>query len=365
MIRAIQAAVLLFVTGSMLLTCSDEQPPAPPVIQAPDTSSHDIAWTTDVVGDAESTFHGLFAINDSIVYAVGTFLKRDSAGKLDLNPYNAARWDGKSWTALRIPVLVCGTNVTDPIELEAGFGFSEDRIHVFPGGMLVEKTDSGYHYDCNLQFILRAPFRTVFAYSNDDYYLIGDKGTVVHWDGTKFSREETGVQWETKDIYGNQDELWAVAGTPSDYKGGVLYKSRAGNWKIVDSLSDGGKRSVNSVWCDTKPYQESGFVILAGRGIWYRDTTWKRPPQEVTGGNLGLGNVYFDAVRGTARNDVFAVGDFDIVAHYNGKSWKFYDELFRYPSGGILASVAFTRHDIFFAGGDPDGKARILHGRRK
>ena len=366
MIRAAHVAVLLFLTGSILLTCSNDQPPAPSVTPAPDTTSHEIAWTTDVVGDAECTLLGLFTIDDSIVYAVGTLLKRDSTGKLDLNPYNAARWDGKSWTALRIPVLQCGTFVTDPIYIQAGFGFSENRIHLFPPGPLVEMTDSGYRYDCSLQFNIYGPTRSVFPYSNDDYYLIGDKGIVVHWDGKTFTREETRVQWETKDIYGNEQELWAVAGTPSDYKGGVLHKKRSGAWVAVDSLSDAGTRSVNSVWCDARPFEENGFVIFAGRGIWYRDTTWKRPPPNVTGGYLGLGNLYFSSVRGTASNDVFACGDFDIVVHFNGRNWHFYKELFKYPGGGILGSIAFTKHDVFITGGAySDGVGRIIHGKRR
>ena len=125
----------------------------------------------------------------------------------------------------------------------------------------------------------RGTVENVFAYSNEDYYLVGLNSTIINWDGTGFTREETGTRWETKDIYRNATDLWAVAGTPSDHKGGVLYKPRHGDWAPVDSLGDGGTRSVNSVWCDKRAYSDCGFVILAGAGIWYRDTTWKRPPQ--------------------------------------------------------------------------------------
>ncbi len=348
----------------LFTACTDDPPPAPPTEKPPDTTSHEISWSVSYLGDAETVLSKLFAVGDSIVYVVGRIRVRDSVGKLV--SYNAARWDGgDTWSLLQIPVLICGTDISDPIELRTGFGYDEQKLHFFTAAKSIQRIDTGYVTDCELQFKLYGSIQNVFAYSEDDYYIVGGNSTVIHWNGVGFIREETGTRWETRDIYGNEHDLWVVAGTPSNYKGGVLHKSRSGSWGVVDSLSDGGTRSVNSVWCDDRSYENGGFVILAGRGIWYRDTTWKRPPKDVTGGNLGLGDLYFNTVRGRGRNDVFAAGHFDIVTHFNGRTWKHYTELFKYPGGGILTSIAIIRNDVFICGAYPDGKGRIIHGRRK
>ncbi len=356
----------LLITGVVLINaCSDDPPPAPPNEKPPDTTSHEISWSVSYLGDAETVLSKLFAVGDSIVYVVGRIRVRDSVGKLV--SYNAARWDGgDTWSLLQIPVLICGTDISDPIELRTGFGYDEQKLHFFTAAKSIQRIDTGYVTDCELQFKLYGSIQNVFAYSEDDYYIVGGNSTVIHWNGMGFIREETGTRWETRDIYGNEHELWVVAGTPSARKGGVIHKLRQGSWGAVDSLSDGGNRSVGSVWCDERSYQNGGFVILAGRGIWYRDTTWRRPPNTVTsGGAPHLGDLYFSAVRGRARNDVFAVGDFDIVAHYNGRTWAWYPEIYNYPNGGILTSIALTKEDVFISRAHADGKGRIIHGRRK
>ena len=279
---------------AMIGACSDA-PPSPLVSPKADTTSHELLWNVDVVGDAQTSLQQFFVVNDSVVYVVGEIAMRDSTGKLEKYPYNAARWNGKSWQPIRIPILLCGTSHTYPAGLSAGFGFQESKLKFFTNN-LTELTDSGYRTHCDLAFILRGSTRNVFAYSDDDYYLIGGNSSITHWDGRAFMPEETGTSWETNDLYGNAYDLWAVAGTPSAYKGGVLYKPRGGNWSPVDSLSDGYKRSVNSVWCDSRPYDRDGFVALAGAG------------DMVSGHDLAATTQYNAARRSRSRQAVFLCG---------------------------------------------------------
>jgi hypothetical protein len=66
--------------------------------------------------------------------------------------------------------------------------------------------------------------------------------------------------------------------------------------------------------------------------------------------------------RGTAANDVYAVGHFGEVLHRSGKTWRSYQSEVGIP-GGIYRRVAAKGPLVIVAGTDPPWGA-ILVGRR-
>ena len=73
-----------------------------------------------------------------------------------------------------------------------------------------------------------------------------------------------------------------------------------------------------------------------------------------------LSNYHMESIRGTAENNIFAVGHFGFVAHYNGSTWHYYPELYRYA---IASSVAVIGNSVFVVGTD-GSQAFIYVGRR-
>ena len=73
-------------------------------------------------------------------------------------------------------------------------------------------------------------------------------------------------------------------------------------------------------------------------------------------------NIYTTAVRGNAWNDVFVVGHFGEVVHYNGMSWRSYRGVTGLTSG-VLNSVA-VKGNIVAAVGFTSTNAIVLTGRR-
>ncbi|MGH2567551.1 MAG: hypothetical protein ACRDGA_04375, partial [Bacteroidota bacterium] len=68
---------------------------------------------------------------------------------------------------------------------------------------------------------------------------------------------------------------------------------------------------------------------------------------------------YTRRVRGTDVHDVFVVGDFGFVAHYNGSSWRMYPE----AAVALYYSMDY-KNNLMIAVGARDGKAVILRMKR-
>ena len=325
-----------------------------------DTSSHSIQWERLYFGDGQSSFYDVTVINDTCAYAVGEIYVKDSTGKYE-DTYNAAKWDGKKWQLIRIMINSCGTQVYKPFAISCAYGLNPSLVY-FGAGVLGYYDGKQFFKDCSQFGKWTGSLFKIWSQNTSTQWLVGSKGWTCRKDQAVYTNIPSGTTRDLTDVYGNAHEVWAVGGYSNKNEGIVLLNKGSG-WEKIDSLSNSERRSISSVWCDDRGLTKGGFLVLAGRGIWFKDTTWKSPPSSILGGNLGLGNLFFNGIVGTRRNDVIAVGDFGIVLHYNGSSWKFYPELLNHPQGRLLVSVGMTKKNIFIVGFEND-RGIIIHGKR-
>jgi hypothetical protein len=83
---------------------------------------------------------------------------------------------------------------------------------------------------------------------------------------------------------------------------------------------------------------------------------WKRLRVPNTLYNMG-------GVEGSAANNIFVVGSFGVVLHWNGATWRQYDELLK-PEGGRLLQRVWTNGQEVFVVGSSQAEGVILHGRK-
>ncbi len=346
----------LLITGVVLINaCSDDPPPAPPN-DVTDTTSHDFLWTTYYLGDAQSHLQDVFAINDSDVWAVGEIYLRDSTGALN-KKYNAAHFDGAKWVLIAKYNPICGTPDSLITPFVTVFGIGQDAIWLTNGGMVQFFNGASFVHDCSILQYLKGTTTKIWGNSSDNLFFVGTNGSITHWDGVKFTRMESGTQQELLDISGLfRGRIYACGGT---FRGFVLEYDGT-NWKQIDSLSDVqiGRWSV---------FARDDFFAVGGHDLRYIDIkygdTLRTPPRTVSEGGLGNGRpIVTTSIRGSSRRNVFAVGGWQYVIHYNGKSWKWYEELWDL-TGPTQYSVGVTENNVFIVG-YKDGKATILHGRR-
>ncbi len=337
-----------------------QTPLAPP----PDTTSHNYSFETLFFGDAQSAFYDVYAVSDTNVWAVGWLFVRDSTGKLDTDhPYNTAHWDGKKWELVRVPFRECPYQTTYPSSISSVSAFSFQRIFFIGRGLPTVKYETYYDTECQLLGIPTGSPKKLWAQTDKKVYICGTNGWICFRNDGSYTNQTTPTTKDLTDIYGNGSEIWSVGGYQNKNEGIVLLNTGNG-WQKVDSLSNNETFAIHSVWCDAKGFTQDGFMILAGRGIKYYDTTWKEPPEEIVGGNLGLGKFFFNSVRGSNKKNVFAAGIFGIVLHYNGATWAIYSELLRYPEGRWLQSVSVTDKQVFIVG-QQDDKGIVIRGVKK
>lgn len=86
----------------------------------------------------------------------------------------------------------------------------------------------------------------------------------------------------------------------------------------MDTLPWAPQRVVMSVW-----FSNPEMIYTCGGGVFRRsvDLRWK----EIAGASIIP--TLTRRIRGVADNDVFLVGGFGVVAHYNGTSFRLYPEV--------------------------------------
>ena len=76
-----------------------------------DTTSHNFVWEVDSLGDGQgSILRDVSILNDTSVWVTGDLHIKDSTGHFEIEPYNAAFWDGKKWHLQRIYYYYQGQN---------------------------------------------------------------------------------------------------------------------------------------------------------------------------------------------------------------------------------------------------------------
>lgn len=99
---------------------------------------------------------------------------------------------------------------------------------------------------------------------------------------------------------------------------------------------------------------------VVGSGIYEKerlsDSAWKNGPRDIT-------TYYTGSVRGNHQNDVFIVGSFGEVLHYNGVHWQSYKSETALRNG-TFGSVA-VKGNLVIASGFDGAQAVILVGKHQ
>jgi hypothetical protein len=320
-------------------SCRKSTPFQPP--DNVDTTSHAFRWQVDMIGDGLSNgFSDIAVLNDSLAYAVGEVYLNDTSGNLDPILYNYAKWDGNNWKVKRLYYHFQTDSAIGPIY--SIFAITENDVW-FGFGNLV-------HWDGQLfqSFAIPpaiAPPRAnkIWGTSDNNLYVVGPDGHIVHFDGTQWELLQTGSTLQVFDIWGvkseggGQDQILAVG---SD---GINKKLLSIQGTSITSVTDSGlSASIFGVW-----FVPNQKYYVVGAGIGQKDildnNLWSvyRP---------GVVTSYTsDGVRGNATNDVFVTGDFMEIVHFNGSTWYNYRNEIPYASGGF-AKVAVKGNLVIAVG---------------
>ena len=325
-----------------------------------DTTSHNFTfqtWTFGTIGS--SSIYDVSIISENNIWCVGEIMVADSSPN-GYTTYNAVHWDGNQWELKRIPFYYQGDSLYG--QIYAVYAFSADDIW-FGIGSMIHWNGSQYR-PISTQGIFQSLVRKIWGSSSNDLYIVGNNGSIAHYNGTSWKKIESGTDLNINDIWGDYNEKtgeWEILAVASNYSSSwekdiLLIKNNE-----VQKLSTDSRPTMEPLL--TTWFTANRQYYVAGAGIYQKhllqDSLWKHNLFNIT-------TFATTSIRGNGINDVIGVGAFGDFVHFNGVNWKNnYEE----PSlaNGSYTKVALKNNLVVAVGSNQisiNSEAVILLGRR-
>jgi hypothetical protein len=317
-----------------------------------DTTSHNFTWQTFEFGQhSSSVLYDVAIIDENNIWAVGEIYMNDANGNPDPQAYNAVHWDGAKWELKRIMFYTFCPQGTGSGSYPARsvFAFDNENIVISSGSQItILKNGIQVKKEC-----VSVSVNKIWGVSVNDFYIVGYGGGIAHWNGSSWKKIESGTTVTLNDVWGGSnrwigDDMVLVAA------GNKLGEGEKGVLRIQNNTVNRlpwpySNRTRQSIWFDRK-----GYLYSCGSGVFrYTNSVWKHFSEFPV--------IYSNRIRGDAANDLIIGGDFGIVAHYDGMSWKIFDEL-KLLSGNY-ESVA-NKGNVVIAVGWDARRSHLAVGRR-
>ena len=357
LILSIGLLSIMVLTGG---SCKKDPPVGPPACDTcktdtthhtgpNDTTSHTFTWSQYTLPN-EGILTGAWVFGPKNVWVVGGAVWKWNGTKwFDVSPSDASG----SWSG-----ALSGFSM---------FAFSEDDYWLTHSGTIIHSvTGSSQTYSFGSSTVNGPLHASWGTSSSNDMYSVGDGGTILHFDGTQWTKMQSGTTKDLHSIWGTSShDIWA-SGTSSSKGTTILLHYDGTSW-LEDpiSVSKGGNATggFDYVWaCDSSGHH---FVTTCGalldrktdNGAW-RSDSGSLPNRLSDGSFIGIG------VRGNTPNDLIVAGSWGFIAHWNGRSWYQYTSLYDYsnPSYG-LGGMSIAENTICLVG-LKDGASWIAIGQR-
>lgn len=333
----------------------------------PDSTSHNFKWEMKLLGDFDGVLYDAAIINDTLAYAVGAVYKKDSLGRWDNHAYNAVKWDGKNFTPFRIKFEGDYVSVQYP-PLMAICAFSPNNIIVSDGGMTANFDGEKAITDFRINSLLSGNINRIFGKSPNDLYVIGNKGSIVHFSNGNWQKIESGTKLDLMDIYSvDGKDFWISGGNFQNYNG-ILLKGNASGFSII-----GEGRSISrdllfrpyfagvakTIWLSGSNTVYFGGNLLQRIKSGQMDLVRSLPGNDIGVNVNGKYQGFISQLRGNSDNDIMMVGEGNTVRHFNGVNWQQLGMPYDFGNGYTWLSVAM-KNNIAIAAGRNSSRAIIM-----
>jgi hypothetical protein len=171
----------------------------------------------------------------------------------------------------------------------------------------------------------RRHLRDVWGTSANDVYVVGDAGTIRHYDGTKWTSQDSGTRAALRGVHGSSSSNVFAVGDD-----GTILHFDGKQWAAQPSAT---KFDLEAVWCagpsDAFAVGVQGTTARFHDGRWSAETTVLGRP--VSGGTDYQADLL--GVWGSSASDVVAVGAFlskpmgrrivggGLIVRFDGQKW--------------------------------------------
>ena len=323
------------------------------------TTSSNFTWEKYTFGEhSGSIINDVAIINENDIWAVGEIYMNDSTGNPDSQAYNAVHWDGQKWELKMITTQFHGYNVTVP--LEGIQSFSENDIW-FVGSLPIHW--DGTHaimYDVRTTTDPNLSLFTTWGRNSKNMYFVGRNGSIVHYDGTSWTKIESGTNYFIHDIYGDvnpftkETEILCCASLDNTKDSEII---KINSDLTTEKLDKNGLEAAVDLW-----FRAGIRYYTIGNGLFEKRYSHNNIWKNLNKGRRITPN-FMNGIDGNGLNDIIVSGSFGEILHYNGISWKSIKNEKTTLNNGSYFEVAIKGNLVVVVGYDAP-KAIILMGRR-
>ncbi|MFH0734951.1 MAG: hypothetical protein V1773_11030 [bacterium] len=316
-----------------------------------DTTSHNFTWETF---EFDREYFACFIfdvaiIDENNIWAGGEVYMTDSAGNQETEFYNIVKWNGSVWKEEKIYYNYQGQNWI--ASTSSIYAFSTTDVWI-GGNQPMHWNGTFWKKWDLLEDVWYGNIRSIGASSSSNIYICGDLGYLAYYNGTNWKKLETGTVWDIYDVFGyksydnSKEEVICATIDPAAISENIILKIT--DQSKVERINANFDRFTLSIWTN------KGFPIYTcGDGLFSNKSgKWEE---------INLSYRFSQTqIRGNGLNDIFVTGGLGAMAHYNGSSWKGYNDLYR----AIYTAAHVKGNIIAMVGWSFDGKGIITIGKR-
>jgi len=308
------------------------------------TTSHAVVWRMDTLGTTATWLNDVCVVNDTCIWVVGQIHAppQDSLGYWAT--YNAARFDGERWHfySFQFPLYNGDGTVAGYYngECRAVFGLSPTSVFFSDGGGIMVWNGVQARY-----LFQSLAVSKIWASSENDIYVVGGNGFIAHYNGSVWRRVESGTTTVINDIWGSIDRAMgdtlvlcrATFSSPPNARLLRLNKHHAPTF-FAEYPS-----GLYSFW-----FRNQAHVFGSGLQVyWRRLGLWETV--------MGLSSSLKIAIRASAENNIFCVGNSGLVLHFNGETWHQHLQ----ASGQYWLTSVSVKENVVCAAGSVGGLGSV------
>ncbi len=332
-----------------------------------DTTSQNFTWETFTFGGVHGSSYlkDVAIINENNIWAVGEIHTAEtdqwnSDSTEWLTPYNAVHWDGNTWELKRIlfPVDADQPNsYKSAKECRAIFVFNENDFLITASTQFAFMNSKGEYSIKTIGFKWEDRFtiNALWGTSSEDFYVVGQRGNIAHYNGSSWKKIESGTELSINDIYGDYNSKtgkWEVLAVATDLQFNTSrVVLRIENKRVEKTETTSISQPLLSLW-----FKSNKKYYLVGSGIYTKNSLseyrWERLSRTIS--------IYFKYnIVAQNMNDIIVAGAFNEVLHFNGVSWKSYRAKELPFDSGRLMGANYTNNIICIVG--QNGREGVIH----
>jgi alpha-tubulin suppressor-like RCC1 family protein/protocatechuate 3,4-dioxygenase beta subunit len=191
----------------------------------------------------------------------------------------------------------------------AVYYYDGNQLNTIFSGSWSKDTGTGRTYGYTLN--------SIWGTSSDNIYVVGGKGTIMHYNGSGWTRMPNPLNPDAEVKYTDMNSYADIWGTSANniyalsYDGGRVHRYNGTSWNEMSNQPSFGSfdiyRYANCIWGTSS----SNLYIGHSKGvISYDGTEWR----------LSLQGPNIRRIWGTSPSNIYAAGS-DGLYHFNGSSW--------------------------------------------